>query len=133
MPIGPTERGAFRARSFDKDGDDRRRDIPAERLGRRIEEFTVTLRRRQELDILKSAHIHAQSTRVLEKKLGMRLSCDKPAGFFFVEIFRQAAANLRDRDIEYKIARRESESRARRCHTPVRSESAVALAPPGLK
>src|SRR5512143_2371380 len=75
----PIERRAFSARSFDKDGHDCRRDIPAEGLRRRVEKIAVTLRCRQELDILKSAHIHAEPSGVFEKKLGMRPPGDQTA------------------------------------------------------
>src|SRR6185295_8452627 len=47
--------------------------------------------------------------------------------------FPPSCGELQRSDSEYKLARRESESRARRCRIPVRNESAVALASLGLK
>src|SRR5437762_13992185 len=62
-----------------------------------VEKISIPFCGRKKLHVLESADIHSQATRIFKKQSWMRASGDQTTGLFLIEIFRQAAADLRNR------------------------------------
>src|SRR6185503_13575217 len=94
LSVGWSERRSFIAGTFDKYRHDGRRDVPAIVLRRFVEKAPIILRRRQELNVVKSAQVHSQSTRIFEKQFWMGTTGYQPTGFLFVEVGGKALADF---------------------------------------
>src|SRR6188768_555793 len=74
----------FVLRSFDKDRDDRRGDLPTIVLSRIIKILPIALCRRQQRYVSETAEVHSQAACILKKQLRMRTAGDEPARLFFI-------------------------------------------------